>query len=217
MVSELASWSSESLPELLPESSPEEMRSTTTLLPALSLEESALTSMRVDHFFLRVEEKPYLSMVGVARVCQLSPYAHVRLPPGQRRISLFHGALRKTYRGGAWGRLLCFATRREWRTTLRKTDGDMTSSLQNLALELRAIPAMETRLRWRRGRQKPEKGIEGGVEHLLKRFGGANDMQIKNHALPMKRRGQIYSNEEQFAFPLLICNQILYHVFLRYL
>jgi hypothetical protein len=49
MVSELASWSSESspellpesLPELLPESSPEEMRSTsTTLLPGSSLEET---------------------------------------------------------------------------------------------------------------------------------------------------------------------------------
>jgi hypothetical protein len=24
----------------------------------------------------------------------------------------------------------------------------------------------------------------------------------------MKGRGQVYSNEEQFAFPLLICNQI---------
>jgi hypothetical protein len=48
----------ESSPELLPESSPEEMRSTsTTLLPGSSLKESALTSMRVDHFFLRVEEK----------------------------------------------------------------------------------------------------------------------------------------------------------------
>jgi hypothetical protein len=66
MVSELASWSSESspellsesLPELLPESSLEEMRPTsTTLMPGLSLEESALTSMRVDRFFLRVEEK----------------------------------------------------------------------------------------------------------------------------------------------------------------
>jgi hypothetical protein len=31
----------------------------------------------------------------------------------------------------------------------------------------------------------------------------------------MKGRGQVCSNEEQFAFPLLICNQILYHVFLR--
>jgi hypothetical protein len=58
MVSELASCSSESSPELLPESSPEEMRSTsTTLLPGASLEESALTSMHVDRFFLRVEEK----------------------------------------------------------------------------------------------------------------------------------------------------------------
>jgi hypothetical protein len=42
---------------LLPESSPEEMRSTTTLLPESSLEESSLTSMRADHFFPRVEEK----------------------------------------------------------------------------------------------------------------------------------------------------------------
>jgi hypothetical protein len=65
MVSELASWSSESSPELLPESPPEllpessagEMRSTrTTPLPESSMEESALTSMRVDRFFLRVEE-----------------------------------------------------------------------------------------------------------------------------------------------------------------
>jgi hypothetical protein len=31
----------------------------------------------------------------------------------------------------------------------------------------------------------------------------------------MKGQGQVCSNEEQFAFPLLICNQILYHVFLR--
>jgi hypothetical protein len=52
MVSKLASWSSESSPELLSESSPEllpessleEMRSTsTTLLPGSSLEESVLT------------------------------------------------------------------------------------------------------------------------------------------------------------------------------
>jgi hypothetical protein len=66
MVSELASWSSESSPELLPKSLSEEMRSTsTTLLPGLSLEESALTSMHVDRFFLRVEEKPCLSMAGL--------------------------------------------------------------------------------------------------------------------------------------------------------
>jgi hypothetical protein len=66
MVSELASWSSESSPKLLPESSlellaemlPEEMRSTnTTILSGSSLEVSALTSMRVDRYFVRVEEK----------------------------------------------------------------------------------------------------------------------------------------------------------------
>jgi hypothetical protein len=62
MVSELASWSSESSPEslqeLLPELLSEEMRSnSTTLLLGSSLEESALTSMRLDHFFLRVEGK----------------------------------------------------------------------------------------------------------------------------------------------------------------
>jgi hypothetical protein len=62
MVLELSSWSSESSPELLPESSPEEMRSTsTTLLPGSSLEESTLTSMCVDRLFLRVEEKNYAS------------------------------------------------------------------------------------------------------------------------------------------------------------
>jgi hypothetical protein len=29
----------------------------------------------------------------------------------------------------------------------------------------------------------------------------------------MKGRGQVYSNEEHFTLPLLISNQILYHVF----
>jgi hypothetical protein len=56
MVLELASCSLEPSPELLPESLQEEMRSTsTTLLPGSSLQESALTSMRVDRFFLHVE------------------------------------------------------------------------------------------------------------------------------------------------------------------
>jgi hypothetical protein len=58
------------------------------------------------------------------------------------------------------------------------------------------------------GRQKEE--------CLLKRFGCANDTMVNNHPSPMKGRGQVYWNEEQFAFPLLICNQILYHVFLRH-
>jgi hypothetical protein len=67
MVSELASWSSELSSELLPKSSPEKMRSnSTTLLLRSSLEEYVLTSMRVDRFFLRVEEKDQL--VPCARV-----------------------------------------------------------------------------------------------------------------------------------------------------
>jgi hypothetical protein len=58
------------------------------------LEEFALTSMRVDRFFLRVEEKkPCLSMAGVAGVHQLGPCARVRLPPlGRQRTGLFNGA-----------------------------------------------------------------------------------------------------------------------------
>jgi hypothetical protein len=115
MVSELASWSLESSPELLesspellPESSPEEMRSTsTTLLPELSREESALTSMRVDRFVLRVEETT-LPLHGGRRwspptwplcACTTSSL-------GRRRTSLFHGVPRNTHRGGALGRLL---------------------------------------------------------------------------------------------------------------
>jgi hypothetical protein len=64
--------------------------------------------MRVDHFFLRVEEKnPCISMAGVSGVRQLGPCARVRLPPpGRRTTSLFHGASRKTHGGGALGRLL---------------------------------------------------------------------------------------------------------------
>jgi hypothetical protein len=116
MVSELASWSSESSPELLPESSPEllpklspkEIRSTsTTLLPRSSLEESALTSMRVDRFFLRVEEKTpplhgshrWSPPTWPLRACTASS-------KGRRRTSLFHGVLRKTHGGGMLGWLL---------------------------------------------------------------------------------------------------------------
>jgi hypothetical protein len=46
-------------------------------------------------------------MAGVTGVCQLGPCARVRLPPpARRRTNLFHGAPRKTHRGGALGRLL---------------------------------------------------------------------------------------------------------------
>jgi hypothetical protein len=170
MLSELASWSSQSLPELLLESSPEEMRSTTTLLPGSLLEQSVLTSMHVDRFFLRVVKKPCHSMASVAGVHQLSPCTCVRLPPlGRRRIGLFHGAPRKMHGGGALGWLLFVTAAPHSLGGVEDSTeedgwghGREASSLQNLPVESRAIPATETRLRRRRGRRKLEKGIEGG-------------------------------------------------------
>jgi hypothetical protein len=171
MVSELASWSSESSPELLPESSPEEMRSTsTTLLPGSSLEESTLTSMRVGRFFLRVEEKTLPLHGG----CRWSPptwplRACMASSPGLTKNRPLPWSAEEDARGRRAGTtpLRHRGTSLSWRgrrTTPRKTDGDLAagaSSLQNLPLESRAIPATETRMRQRRGRQKPEKGIEG--------------------------------------------------------
>jgi hypothetical protein len=180
LVSELASWSLESSPELfpesslelLPESSPEEMRSTsTTFLPGSSLEESALTSMCVDRFFLHVEEKnpasPWRASLesanlALARVYGFLPRGNEELASSMERrvrhtravrwdgsssssrnLTLLAGVADSTEEDG-WGR------------------GRGASSLQNLPLESRAIPATETRMRRRRGRRKPEKGIEGG-------------------------------------------------------
>jgi hypothetical protein len=161
----------ESSPKLLPESSLEEMSSTSTiLLPGSSLEEFALTSMCVDRFFLRVEEKtPPLH--GGRRWSPPTWPLHVctASSPGRRRTDLLHGAPRKTHRATRWDgssssprnlALLVGAadsTEEDGRGCDRRA-----SSLQNLPLESRAIPATETRLRRRRGRRKPEKGMEGG-------------------------------------------------------
>jgi hypothetical protein len=117
-----------------------------------------------------LRKKPCLSMVGVAGVRQLSPCACVRLPPlGRRRTSLFHGAPRKTHCGGVLRRLLFVTTEPHplgGAVDSTEKDGQGrgrgASSLPNLRLESRAIPVTETRLRWRRGRRRPEKGIEGG-------------------------------------------------------
>jgi hypothetical protein len=95
MVSELASWSSESSPEssleLLSESSLEEMRSTsTTLLPGSSLEKSALTSMRVDRFFLHVEEKnpasPWRASLESANLALVRVYGFLPGPTKNRPL-----------------------------------------------------------------------------------------------------------------------------------
>jgi hypothetical protein len=152
-------------------------------------------------------------MVGITGVYQLGLCACVRLPPpGRRRTGLFHGAPRKTRGGGALG----------W----------LPSSPWNLTLLAGAADSTEEDgwghdhgpyLRRRRGCDRDEEGgsrirgykAEGGAKHLLKRFECTNDTMINNHRSPSKGRGQVYLNEEQFAFPLFICNQIQYHVFFR--
>jgi hypothetical protein len=89
--------------------------------------------MRVDRFFLRVEEKTCLSMAGVTEVGQLSPCARVWLtPPGQRRTDLFHGAAEEDARGWHAGTapLRHRRTSLSWRgrqTAPRKTDGDVAA------------------------------------------------------------------------------------------
>jgi hypothetical protein len=142
-------------PELLPESSPEEMRSTsTTLLLGSSLEESALTSMRVDRFSLHVEEKnpapPWRASLesanlALARVYGFLPQADEEPTSSMERRGRRTGAAR-------WDD----SSSSPWNLTLLAGAADSTeedgrgrrrgaSSLQNLPLESRAIPAMETR------------------------------------------------------------------------
>jgi hypothetical protein len=158
-------------------------------------------------------------MVGVAGVRQLGPCAHVRLPPlGRRRTGLFHGAPRKTHGGGALERLLFVATKPH---SLCGGGGQHRGRRTGLWPQGLLLAELPPRVAGHPCDEDKEGGslrmglkAEGGKEHLLKGFGCANDTMINNHSLRMKGRGQVYSNEEQFAFPLLIYNQILYHVFL---
>jgi hypothetical protein len=161
----------ESSLELLPESSQEEMRSTsTTLLLGSLLEKSALTSMRVDRFFLRTEEKKHcLSMAGVAGVRQLGPCTRVRLLPrsdektttSMERWGRRTGAAHWDGSSSSLRNLTLLAGAVDNTEEDGRGRGRGASSLQNLSLESRAIPATETRLRQRRGRWKPKKEIEG--------------------------------------------------------
>jgi hypothetical protein len=109
-------------------------------------------------------------MAGVAGVLQLGPCVRVRFsPPGRRRTNLFHGAASKTTGVVRWDasssslrNLTLLAGAADNTEENGQGHGRGASSLQNLPLESRAIPVTETRLRRRRGRRKPEKGIEGG-------------------------------------------------------
>jgi hypothetical protein len=162
MVSELASWSLESSlelllessPELLPESSPEEMRSTsTTLLPGSSLEESSLTSMRVDRFFLRVEEKPTspwrasleYANLAFARVYSFLPWGDEEPASSMERRGKRKGAARWDGSSSSPRNLTLLAGAADSTEEDGRGRGRGASSLQNLPLESRAIPTTETR------------------------------------------------------------------------
>jgi hypothetical protein len=159
MVSELASCSSESSPEsspeLLPESSPEEMRSTsTTLLPESSLEESALTSMRVDCFFLRVEEKNHASPwraslesanLALARVHGFLPRVDEEPASSMEHQERCTGAACYDGSSSSPRNLTLLAGAADSTEEGERGHGRGASSLQNLTLESRAIPATETR------------------------------------------------------------------------
>jgi hypothetical protein len=134
MVSELASWSSESSPELLLESSPEEMRSiSTTLLHGSSLEEFALTSMRVDCFFLRVEEKTVPLHGGRRWSPPTWPlHACTSSSPGLTKNQPIAWSTEEDTRGRHAGTtpLRHHRTSLSWRgrqTAPRKTDGDVAT------------------------------------------------------------------------------------------
>jgi hypothetical protein len=100
--------------------------------------------------------------------------------------------------------------RRGRRTTPKKTDGDVAVGLLLAEPPPRVAghPCDRDEAVTEMTKAKLEKRIEGGRrrrgggERLLKRFRCANDTMINNHPSPMKGRGQVYSNEEQFAFPL---------------
>jgi hypothetical protein len=164
MVSELASWSSESSPELLPESSPEllpesspeEMTSTSaTLLPGLSLEESTLTSMHVDCFFLRVEEtnpaSPWwasLECANLTLACgyDFLPLADEEPASSMERLGRRTGAVRWDGSSSSLRNLTLLAGAADSTEEDGRGRGRGASFLQNFPLESWAILAMETRL-----------------------------------------------------------------------
>jgi hypothetical protein len=159
-------------------------------------------------------------MAGVAGVRQLGPCARVRLPPPSgRRTVLFHGAPMKTHSGGALGRLLFVTTEP---LSLGGGGGQHRGRQTGTwprGLLLAEPPPRVTGHTYdgdeEGGSRRRGSNEEGRAERLSKRFRCANDTMTNKHPSPMKGRGHVCSNEEQFAFPHLFCNQILYHIFLR--
>jgi hypothetical protein len=142
---------------LLPESPQEKMRSTsTTLLPGSLLEKSVLTSMRVDRFFLRTEGKKTLPLHGgrrrspptwPLRACMASPPVWRKTTSSMERWGRRTGAAHWGGSSSSPRNLTLLAGAADNTEEDGRGRGRGSSSLQNLPLESRAIPATETRLR----------------------------------------------------------------------
>jgi hypothetical protein len=132
-----------------------EMRSTsTTLLSGSSLVESALTSMRVDHFFLRVEEKTPTSPwqaslesanLALARVYDFLPLADEEPTSSMERRGRRMGKTRWDDSSLSPLNLTLLAGAADRTEEDGRGRGRGASYLQNLLLESRAIPATKTR------------------------------------------------------------------------
>jgi hypothetical protein len=126
--------------------------------------------MRVDHFFLCVEEKnsayPWWVLLESANLVLARVYGFLPRADEEPTSSMERRGRR---RGSAMGQLL-FVTSEphslggeaDNTEECRRGRGRRASSLQNLHLESRAIPATDTSLQRTLGRRKPENGIEGG-------------------------------------------------------
>jgi hypothetical protein len=122
-------------------------------------------------------------MAGVARVLQLGPCALYGFIPradeettsSMERRGRHTGAARCDSSSSSPRNLTLLAGAVDNTEEDERGRGHGASSLQNLPPESRAIPAMEMRLRRRRGRRKPEKGIEGG------RLGRAFIKKVRMH------------------------------------
>jgi hypothetical protein len=135
-----------------------------------SLESANLDLARVYGFLPRADEEPASSMEHRERRTGAACWDGSSSSP--RNLTLLVGAadsIEEDIRGRGCG----------------------ASSLQNLPLESQAIPATEMRLWQRRGRRKPEKGIEGGRQGgaFIKKVqmpqwrGGARSVPMKNTLL----------------------------------